>query len=179
MIVNRVVRSIFIFVFLGLASCAATGIPAPGKPTDTLMVCPRLFIDAALVSSLYIFDMSLMMDVESVTTGKEDQIVFSPMTADYVFFRNFKPGRYIIKDMKLRMKTGTSFRDLKYSKSIMQYIEIAPGRMTIFPFKVVISINDNSGYFYYDFYELKKEDYLKITAFLRRDPNFKLWQVTE
>jgi hypothetical protein len=171
---NGFLMKIFlIIVSLYSVSCATGGIPPLEKKTDTLVVLPMLFIDGGLSLSSNGLNLSLILPVENISTGKEEKIEFWSMTGEYLFFQKLNPGKYATKEKAL--VTGKEFP----LRLTMQNIKVSEGRLTILPFKFIVYTRDKSEYYYYNYNEFKKEDYSKVIAVLKNDPNFKSWKIIE
>jgi hypothetical protein len=150
-------------IALLVASCATMQLPAPKSSADYLLALPRLVIDNR--DSMTPFNYTMEIVMEDVKTQKERRLRVDYTSRDYVYYQNIPPGKYLIKRL-----VSPSHQD---SDNYRKYVEIEAGAMTIFPYKLVIQIEDK--YWSYALYDIEKEDMEKIRQVLSREEGYKLW----
>jgi hypothetical protein len=159
-------RTCFLAVGVAVLSGCATvkPMPAANNPSDTLVVIPKLLIDARQTMTKIYYTLDLM--VEDIKTQKEKGILIDQDSPDYLYLQNITPGKYLIK----KRDKGGSQQFSTYDK----YLEVQPGRMAIFPYKVVLQIDE--VYWYNSLVEIEKEDLAKIHGILAGEAGYASWK---
>jgi len=164
---KMIFRIIFIIIIISLNSCIALQIPIPRGENDTLVVVAKLVIETRYSKSTHLtYNIEIVM--ENVKTRKEEKISITNISKHYEYLKSVPPGKYLIKKMISR-------RGWESKRAFHRYLEVEPGKMTVFPYKFVIKLDEK--YYYYSIIEIKKENMDKITAILSKEKNYKLWKM--
>jgi hypothetical protein len=164
-----------LLVFGLMIGCSS--FPKPRSDKDTLFIVPYLLFNTrqSVQSTL---GFSYEIRLENVETGKMYSVyVKSSDAPDYIYVTGFPEGKYLLKEYMALGLVGAPTK----SFDVQKYLILEPGKLTIFPIKIIIYSMDSSdpqyaGTVYFDYKELDEKQEARMIKQLSAKDGFQAWR---
>lgn len=153
------------FCLFFFSACASVQVQVPQKSSDsdTLVAFPLLVIPAD--QAAYNLTPSYRLWLENIDTGKQHSILIKAYDPDYILTEKLPAGTYSF--LKYEIASGLNGTQ-DYNLNCTKYLTVAPGKLTICPYKfsiVIYKVNNSDNYCYYrSFFNEIKEEEMTLTV---------------